>query len=199
PTTFPAVLERLYGAVTGGRRLCDLLARVMANYTKNEFDVDAIIWKNKKYVGASTLLPSEKHLRDVIAWGKTFYPKDFQAPPTPERSVDEPQWWHLDSLENIKPGKVHRYTIDDAELIARCDASGAVRVYDAFCPHQGAHLGFGGVIDRDCLRCPFHGLYFDAAGHCIGPNIDNKATVIKSLNLSPVSNRVREGRIEALL
>jgi len=199
PTTFPSGAEGLCRAVTRGRRLCDLLARVMANYTKNEFDVDAIIWKNRKYLGASALLPSEKHLRDVIAWGETFYPKDFQAPPTPERSVDEPQWWPLDTCENLTPEKVHRYTVDDAELIARRDSSGAVRVYDAFCPHQGAHLGFGGVIDRDCLRCPFHGFYFDAEGRCIGANVDNEATFIKSLKLRPVSHRVREGRIEVWL
>ncbi len=199
PTTFPAIVERVFRAVSRGRRLCDLLAKVMANYTKNEFDVDAIIWKNRKYLGASTLLPSEKPLRDVIAWGKTFYPKDFQAPPPSERTADEPRWWPLDTLENLTPGDVHRYTVDDAELIARRDAGGAVRVYDAFCPHQGAHLGFGAVIDRDCLRCPFHGFYFDAEGRCIGPNINNQTSFIKSLNLDPVAHRVRQGQIEVRL
>lgn len=199
PTTFPSLVEGIFRAATGGRRLCDLLARVMANYIKNEFDVDAIIWKNKKYLGTSGLLPSEKHLRDVIEWGKTFYPRDFQAPPTPERAVDEPRWWPLDSLENLTPGKVHRYTVDDAELIARRDANGAVRVYDAFCPHQGAHLGVGGVVERDCLRCPFHGFHFDAEGRCIGTNIDNQGTFIKSLNLRPIFHRVHDGRIEVWL
>ena len=199
PTTFPAAVERIFRSASRGRRLCDLLAKVMANYTKNEFDVDAIIWRNRKYLGASALLPSEKPLREVIAWGKTFYPKDFQEPPPPERSADEPQWWPLDALENLTPGGVHRYTVDDAELIARRDASGAVRVYDAFCPHQGAHLGFGGVIDRDCLRCPFHGFYFDAEGRCIGPNINNQTSFIKSLNLDPVAHRVRQGQIEVRL
>ncbi len=199
PTTFPVVIERVFQAVTRGRRLCDLLAKVMANYTKNEFDVDAIIWTNRKYVGASGLLPSEKPLRDVIAWGKTFYPKDFQAPPAPERPTGEPRWWPLATVENLAPGSVHRYTVNDAELIARRDASGAVRIFDAFCPHQGAHLGFGGVIDRDCLRCPFHGFYFDAEGRCIGPNIDNQTNFIKSLNLSPVPHRIHQGQIEVRL
>jgi len=36
-------------------------------------------------------------------------------------------------------------------------------VLDAFCPHQGAHLGGGKVIDG-CLQCPFHGWEFDSAG-----------------------------------
>lgn len=34
---------------------------------------------------------------------------------------------------------------------------------------------------------------------CIGPNIDNEGTFIKSLNLGPVSHRLREGRIEVWL
>jgi phenylpropionate dioxygenase-like ring-hydroxylating dioxygenase large terminal subunit len=113
--------------------------------------------------------------------------------------VDDPRWWPLDTLDNLTPGSVQSYTVDDAELIARRDANGAVGVYDAFCPHQGAHLGFGGVIERDCLRCPFHGFYFDAEGRCIGPNIDNDASFIKSLNLSPISHRVRDERIEVWL
>ncbi|MCH9668395.1 MAG: Rieske 2Fe-2S domain-containing protein [Actinomycetia bacterium] len=199
PTTFPAVVERAFAAVTRGRRLCDLLAKVMANYTKNEFDVDAIIWKNKRYLGTSGLLPSERALRDVIAWGKTFYPRDFQEPAVPQRCTEEPRWWTLDAVENLTPGEVHRYTVDDSELIARRDATGTLRVYDAYCPHQGAHLGFGGVVEGDCLRCPFHGFYFDVDGRCIGPNVANKTTFIKSLNLNPVSHRVRQGQIEVLL
>ncbi len=32
-----------------------------------------------------------------------------------------------------------------------------VRVLDATCPHRGAHLGFGGRREGDCVVCPFHG------------------------------------------
>lgn len=54
------------------------------------------------------------------------------------------------------------------DLVAFRDASGAVSVLDAVCPHFGAHLGHGGTVERGCLRCPFHGLEFDGAGHCVG-------------------------------
>lgn len=30
-------------------------------------------------------------------------------------------------------------------------------VYDARCPHRGAHLGYGGRLEGDALVCPFHG------------------------------------------
>ena len=31
-----------------------------------------------------------------------------------------------------------------------------VFVTDAYCPHLGAHLGFGGKVEGDCIKCPFH-------------------------------------------
>jgi nitrite reductase/ring-hydroxylating ferredoxin subunit len=39
------------------------------------------------------------------------------------------------------------------------------RVFDAYCPHLGAHLGYGGRVDDGCLVCPFHEWSFDAQGH----------------------------------
>ena len=39
-----------------------------------------------------------------------------------------------------------------------------VGVVHAFCPHMGAHLGMGGVVVGNSLRCPFHGWSFNASG-----------------------------------
>ena len=44
-----------------------------------------------------------------------------------------------------------------ARLVAVRAPDGAVRVFDATCPHRGAHLGHGGVLDGAVLVCPFHG------------------------------------------
>lgn len=32
-----------------------------------------------------------------------------------------------------------------------------IRAFDAVCPHRGAHLAFGGRLDREAIVCPFHG------------------------------------------
>ena len=40
------------------------------------------------------------------------------------------------------------------------------RATSSTCPHLGAHLGRGSV-DRDAIRCPFHGFTFDGDGRCI--------------------------------
>lgn len=196
PETFPAWAERAMRRVSPNKALCDVLAGVMANFIKNEFDIDAIIWANKKYRDTPSLLPSEKHLGDVIRWGQTFYPKDFKRPEERVKAPSERRWRDLDALENITSGSVHRYSVADEELIARRDAKGELQIVDAFCPHQGAHLGHGATLEDDCLRCPFHGFYFDAEGRCIGPNLGNKGTFIKSLNLSAIDHRVRGGRVQ---
>lgn len=51
-------------------------------------------------------------------------------------------------------------------VIARTDQG--IRVFDADCPHRGAHLAYGGKLDRDAVICPFHryriGMGRDAIG-----------------------------------
>ena len=37
---------------------------------------------------------------------------------------------------------------------------------DAHCPHNGAHLGVGGRVVGETLRCPFHAWEFDTRGRC---------------------------------
>lgn len=199
PETFPGWAERAFKLVSPERRLCDLLAGVMAGFIKNEFDIDAIIWANKKYRRNPAFLPSEKHMHDVMRWGESFYPKDFEPPVEPSTSPHDRRWEHLDALKNITPGKLHRYRVADEELVAKTNAGGELRVFDAFCPHQGAHLGHGGSLDDGCLRCPFHGFHFDPEGRCIGPNVRNRNKFIKTLNLTAVQHRIKEGRVEVLV
>ncbi len=44
---------------------------------------------------------------------------------------------------------------------------GVARVFDAHCPHLGAHLGHGGTVEGEGVRCPFHGWRYDGAGQCV--------------------------------
>jgi nitrite reductase/ring-hydroxylating ferredoxin subunit len=46
-------------------------------------------------------------------------------------------------------------------------AGGKPYLFDAYCPHLGAHLGVGSQVDGDSLRCVFHGWKFDGeTGAC---------------------------------
>ena len=61
----------------------------------------------------------------------------------------------------------------DRELVLYRGESGAVHMFDAFCPHLGAHLGVGGTVQGDSIQCPFHGWRFDETGrNCEIPYAD---------------------------
>ncbi|MEM7409662.1 MAG: Rieske 2Fe-2S domain-containing protein [Myxococcota bacterium] len=79
-----------------------------------------------------------------------------------------PQGWYpvawSDDLE-VRGVLPRRYFGRD--LVVYRGESGAVHGFDAFCPHLGAHLGHGGRVEGETLRCPFHAWRFDSDGSCI--------------------------------
>nr|XP_050025189.2 cholesterol 7-desaturase nvd-like [Dermacentor andersoni] len=62
---------------------------------------------------------------------------------------------------------LHYWTRKGQEFVAvRCE-DGTARVFDAYCPHLGAHLGMMGRVAGDIIECPFHGWKFDCkSGSC---------------------------------
>jgi phenylpropionate dioxygenase-like ring-hydroxylating dioxygenase large terminal subunit len=64
---------------------------------------------------------------------------------------------------DVKP--VHYFAQD---LVVFRTRDGEARVLDAYCPHLGAHLGEGGRVMGDSIRCPFHGWQYDGtSGQCV--------------------------------
>ncbi len=201
-TTFPKPIEKGFQALTfGQKKLCDISAGVMANYIKNEFDVDAVIWKSRKVSHQYNLLPSEKHLQNVVDWGKTFYPKDFEMPEKPkEKTDDERHWIFLDVASNIKQGEINSYTINGESIIAYRDSKNKIHIKDAHCPHQGAHLGVQGRIENDCVRCPFHGFYFNSDdGKCRGSNVNNTERTLPGLQMKAYECREDSGKVDVFI
>ena len=75
-------------------------------------------------------------------------------------------WFQIAEPDEVPPGTVRALRYFGRDLVCWADEAGEVHLQDAFCPHLGAHLGVGGVVDRGALRCPFHGWRFDASGAC---------------------------------
>lgn len=73
-------------------------------------------------------------------------------------------------------------------LVAWRDGHGQAVIMPRHCPHMGASLALGKVIDG-CLRCPFHHWRFDGAGTCVEiPGID-RIPVIARQPVYPVVER----------
>jgi phenylpropionate dioxygenase-like ring-hydroxylating dioxygenase large terminal subunit len=77
-------------------------------------------------------------------------------------------WFQLGWSPDFPTGVVVPLRYFDQDLVAYRGASGAVHLFDAYCPHLGAHLGYGGKVAGDDITCPFHAWRFD----CEGCNVD---------------------------
>ncbi|HEY8378566.1 MAG TPA: Rieske 2Fe-2S domain-containing protein [Nannocystis sp.] len=89
--------------------------------------------------------------------------KRYMRPP-PQYPHD---WFSPLRSSEVVPGKITNFEFMGHPLVAFRDEAGKVVVLDAVCPHFGAHMGHGGRVVDGCVRCPFHGLYFDGRGQCI--------------------------------
>ena len=77
-------------------------------------------------------------------------------------------WYSVLDSDELAEGEIKRLRYFDRELVAVRDADGKPRVFDAYCPHLGAHLGVGGQVEDGTIRCPFHGWRFRASdGACV--------------------------------
>lgn len=75
-------------------------------------------------------------------------------------------WYAVAWADDIDNETIQRVRLCGKDIIVVRTASGEVAVYDAHCPHLGAHLGFGGVVIGENVRCPFHGWEFGSGGQC---------------------------------
>lgn len=76
-------------------------------------------------------------------------------------------WWRVVDSDELGPGEVKPFHSFGRELVVYRGEDGAAHVVDAHCPHLGAHLGHGGRVVGDRLRCPFHGWEFASDGRCV--------------------------------
>src|SRR6476619_1448425 len=76
-------------------------------------------------------------------------------------------WFFVCYSHELPRGKLFSKTFMGKEIVAYRGADGQVAVADAHCPHLGAHMGKGGCIENDAIKCPFHGFRFDQTGKCV--------------------------------
>lgn len=76
-------------------------------------------------------------------------------------------WYSVARKRDLGKGDVQRVYAFDRELALYRTREGKAVLVDAFCPHLGAHLGIGGRVVGESLRCPFHGWRFDTEGECV--------------------------------
>ncbi|WP_380874828.1 (2Fe-2S)-binding protein [Sphingomonas sp. DBB INV C78] len=97
-------------------------------------------------------------------------------------------WFAIELSDNLKPGEIRNLHVFGREWVLFRGEDGKVGLTDPYCPHLGAHLGHGGTVVGNNVRCPFHHWEFDADGWCkkipyakVMPGIARKKPVLKTL------------------
>jgi nitrite reductase/ring-hydroxylating ferredoxin subunit len=76
-------------------------------------------------------------------------------------------WFAVAWSKELGEGDVKPVHYFGEDLVLFRTRSGQARLVDAYCPHLGAHLGHGGRVIGETVRCPFHGWQFDGqTGAC---------------------------------
>jgi 3-ketosteroid 9alpha-monooxygenase subunit A len=75
-------------------------------------------------------------------------------------------WFQVAYSDELPSGGVLPLRYFGKELVLFRPEGGGAQLLDAFCPHLGAHLGHGGKVKGECVRCPFHAWEFNGKGEC---------------------------------
>lgn len=124
----------------------------------------------------------------ITAEWRMTVPNDCSAE---QRHIHQPipfGWYAVAYSADLAAGAVQALRYFSRDLVLFRTEQGEAKVLDAYCPHLGAHLGYGGKVHGDSIACPFHGWQFDGAGHCtkvpyaqnMPPKVANGKTAIRS-------------------
>ena len=83
-------------------------------------------------------------------------------------------WYNVALSEELSAGQSLNGQFMGHDVILFRTESGEACVMEAYCPHLGAHLGHGGEINGEFIRCPFHFFEFDTHGACVSTGYDTR-------------------------
>ncbi len=82
-----------------------------------------------------------------------------------DNGVFTQSWFPICRSTDLPAGKVYATNFLDGQVVAFRGPDGTPSVVSAYCPHNGANLGCGDVVDGE-LRCAFHHWQFGGDGGC---------------------------------
>ena len=83
-------------------------------------------------------------------------------------------WYVLANSQDVIKGQILSKKLAGKELVVFRTDSGKISVSDAYCPHMGGHFGYGGSVEGETIKCPFHHFCFDTDGTCTSTGYGTK-------------------------
>ena len=97
-------------------------------------------------------------------------------------------WFFAAYSDSLQKGEVRNIEFLGQEWVMFRGENGTVGISDPYCPHLGAHLGHGGKVVGDNIRCTFHHWEYNAEGFCknipyakVMPPICKKQPILRTL------------------
>jgi nitrite reductase/ring-hydroxylating ferredoxin subunit len=110
------------------------------------------------------------------------------APRSDHRWLARPVgWFQVGWSAEFAVGEARPLAYFGFDLVAYRGDSGELHVFDAYCPHLGAHLGHGGTVCGDDIVCPFHGWRFSPEGDNVDIPYSGRVNRAKRLVRWPVA------------
>jgi phenylpropionate dioxygenase-like ring-hydroxylating dioxygenase large terminal subunit len=103
------------------------------------------------------------------------------------------RWYVVAKSGDIAPGRVRALRILGKDLVVWRGADGGVRCIEDRCPHRGARLSLGDVVDSD-VACRYHGVTLDGDGKIVRvPAIGNCGLEGRKVNESFAVTEAADG------
>jgi nitrite reductase/ring-hydroxylating ferredoxin subunit len=97
-------------------------------------------------------------------------------------------WWPICLSSEVAPGKIKGADFLGGRVIAVRRPDGMAQVLSAYCPHVGADLCVGDMIDGT-VRCAFHHWRYDTDGRCVATGIGDRPPPTARLFKFPTAER----------
>lgn len=98
-------------------------------------------------------------------------------------------WFQVAWSDELAIGESKPLFYFGRHLVAWRDETGEAHVWDAFCPHLGAHLGVRAQIDRQQITCALHGWSYGTDGTCTDVPYSDRVNRKARIRTYPVTER----------
>ncbi len=95
--------------------------------------------------------------------------KVLHLPPFPS------SWYAVGLTAELRIGEIKPLQFCGQEVVLYRTQSGEAVLCEANCAHMGAHFAYGGTVEGETIKCPFHGFCFDKSGQCVATGYGTKA------------------------
>jgi phenylpropionate dioxygenase-like ring-hydroxylating dioxygenase large terminal subunit len=93
-------------------------------------------------------------------------------------------WFQVEWSDVLKVGDVKPLKYFNQDLVLFRTEDGKANLTSAYCPHMGAHLGYGGTVEGCQIKCPYHGWQWNTDGtNAIVPSEGKPSTSRRALKV----------------